>query len=222
VAILPDRIFSHLLDRHKQKIPDYEQGILCQLFSYFNILSDMPTLKGDKNTPIQGMTAYDGFAYSTCSRVFPNTDQLRKHAKADHPENTLTLRYNSKPAQRFKTGKTVHYFLVAPQENVHEPDSVDAILMCLTNLLEPNSAQTSILTATDIRSVCPRLRHIRWQDVVNGRSFGDIRQVVAYPSDEEFPGLPHAIFAVFQKASEFFDMTPEWILQHIHSPDENQ
>ena len=153
--------------------------------------------------------------------MFPNTNQLRKHAKADHPENAFTLRFKSKPAQRFKTGKTVHYFLVEPQENAHTPDSVDAILMGLTNLLEPNNTQTSILTATDIRAVCPWLRHIRWQDVVNGRSFGEIRQVVAYPSDGEFPGLPHAVFAVFQKASEFFDMTPERILQHIHSSDEN-
>jgi hypothetical protein len=222
-AIQPDRISPHL-KQHAKSLPAIEHDILRGLFSYFNIRTDMPANQENGIAPIEGISVVKGYICSMCSCVFPNPDQLRSHAKSNHPTGVLEAHaiQNSFPAQRIRTGRNVRYFVVKPKEKAAELNSLDLATEALSDLLKPAAIRDSVSASADIRNVCPWLRYTHWQDLLDGRNIAEVRRSVAYPSEDEFPGIAQAIFAVFLKASEYFNGTSDLILQHINSPDENQ
>jgi hypothetical protein len=201
-----------------------EHNVLRTLIAYFDIQTNIPTTPENDAAPIEGMSLLTGFVCSICSSVFPDTDQLRKHAKAKHPTSVLDPKatHNSVPVQRFRTGKNVKYFVVRLREKAQERDAVDQAIRSLADLLRPAAVHDTVTASADVRNICPWLRHVRWQDLVDGQNIADVRRLVAYPSEDEFPGLAEAVKAVFLKASKYFTKTPDLILQHINSPDENQ
>jgi len=202
-----------------------EHDTFRRLFSYFNIRLDLPATRGNDIAPIEGLSIVTGFVCSICSSVYPTTDQLKRHARKNHPGGVLKAEatLNSFPAQRIRTGKSVTYFVVTPKKpKIAEPNAVDLAMEALSDLLNPAAIRNSVSASADIRNVCPWLRYAHWQDLLDGRNIAEVRSSVAYPSEDEFPGLAQAIFAVFLKASEYFNGTSDLILQHINSPDENQ
>ena len=219
VAFAPEKIGPHSSHTHGKTIPMIEHQLLRQLFSYFRIRSDMPTF--DKIiTPIEGLSIHSGVVCSVCASIQPSSDQLRKHINTTHP-GIPAATSDSVSVQRFWIGKRVRYFVVEHQKQRMELDAVDLAIEGLSHLSKP-VVDKSHTTSTDVRNVCPWLRHARWQDLVAGKSITDVRQSVAYPSENEFPGLAQAVTSVFFKASEYIDKTPELILQLINSPDEHQ
>jgi hypothetical protein len=74
-------------------------------------------------------------------------------------------------------------------------------------------------TTTDHRSISPWLLTTRWHEHIEGYQIKELIDLIAFPNENEFPGLKTAVIRYFQAATNLLPSLSELTLQILNSED---
>ena len=75
------------------------------------------------------------------------------------------------------------------------------------------------LTMTDHRSISPWLLTTRWHEHIEGYQVNELINLIAFPKENEFPGLKTVVIQYFQEATNLLPSLSELTLQILNSAD---
>jgi hypothetical protein len=74
-------------------------------------------------------------------------------------------------------------------------------------------------TTTDHRSISPWLLTTRWHQHIEGYQINELINLIAFPNQNEFPGLKTVVIRYFQDATNLLTSLSELTLQILNSED---
>lgn len=81
------------------------------------------------------------------------------------------------------------------------------------------SADAGPHSDTDPRLISPWLRTTRWNELIQGKDIGKLRDLVKPVTGNEFPGLVESIHSVFEASTELLSIMPELFLKRLNTPE---
>lgn len=215
----PSHAASHLQGVHSLLASKFNKDQLKSAIDQFNLPSALPAL-GAITTIIAGLEVSECLACIGCSGAYANQESMRQHHRKDHPKIPIPESWQVVQVQQFDKGRNRSWFKVKPKSAA--PSGPNLLPSIIVNSIQSqiDSLHLSSIYDPDIRNVTPWLRLSGWHKVIVGHKITDLRNYVALPGPNEFPGLHDAVTCLFEeKASPLFDSLSVLIRQRLLSPD---
>jgi hypothetical protein len=144
---------------------------------------------------------------------------MHKHCKGHHPGHR-----QAEPCwpqvliQQLDKQTSNTFFRVEPW-NKPEAMPHEIYLKTLEESLEADRKVKGGEEDMNSRQISPWLLTTRWHKHIAGYDPRELRQLVANPKRNEFPGLHNAIDHLFKVGLTTMDSCPELVLQRLNTPD---
>ena len=202
LAILPSQLKTHLSSQHSIRLPVRDQSPIADLLSIAQVHpSIIPELPSSVDEAIDGLSTTDGYLCPICSNICFTHESLKTHMRQKHKGDPYPSKTDTVSIQQIKKG--IQNRMIRVEKKKEESVgrfTEDNILSQVERAIAASPAE-SLAPSDDPRNFCLWLRHIRWQDLIEGKDVAEMMALVAHPKPEEFPRLHESFLKLLQSGS---------------------
>ena len=220
VALVPRHVEAHIKKTHGCAGICINKDQLAEACLRLDVSSEMPHMKGpDIKQQHAGLALYEGIGCPHCPYACLSRESIRKHFWQDHPGHRPAEFWPQVLVQRLDKQTNNTFFRVEPW-NKPEAMPDDIYLKNIEESLEDDRRGEGGGTGeVNARQVSPWLLTTRWHEHFAGYDARELKQLVATPKKDEFPGLHNAVKELFGVGLTTIDSCPELVLQRLNTPD---
>ena len=219
VALVPNHVDTHVKKIHGCDFYRIDNNLLAEACQRLGASSELPCMKGPGiKQQCAGLTLYDGIGCTLCHYACLSRETMRKHFQHSHPKSRPASLWPQVLVQQLDKQKSNMFFRVEPWNKPKAmPD--DIYLKNVEESLEADRTEKGKEAETNARQISPWLLTTRWHEHFAGYDPEELRQLVAKPKKDEFPGLHNVVNNLFKLGLEIMDNCPELVLQRLNTPD---
>ncbi|KAG6819317.1 hypothetical protein H0H93_012993 [Arthromyces matolae] len=218
VALKPLHVLAHLREQHKGAGISVDTKRLQAALDSLSVGLELPAMETAVKRPeIDGLTTYPGIQCQQCMQCFRSQASILIHHRTQHQGVPLPPTWTKVHVQQLNRSNQKSFFPVQLKQQ-HVPNKTDEIIQSLRT--KHNLQITSgSLDDSDLRLLSPWLKSTRWTELIKDHNITELRNLVALPKKNEFPGLKDVLTHLMFVAEEGFDKLPVLVLQRLNSPD---
>jgi hypothetical protein len=219
VALVPRYVGAHVHKTHGCTHVSINNDLLAEACQRLGAASELPYMFGlGIKQQYAGLAVYDGIGCTHCQYCCLSRENMRKHFQRCHPEHRLGTFWPHVTVQQLDKQRNNAFFRVEPWDKSESmPD--DIYLKNLEESMGADKMEKGAEGDVNARQVSPWLLTTRWHEHIAGYDPGELKQLVAVPKKDEFPGLHDAIQYLFQVGLDMVNSSPELVLQRLNTPD---
>ncbi|OBZ77855.1 hypothetical protein A0H81_01612 [Grifola frondosa] len=208
----------HMTRSHQEANIHISASKLNDVINDCKVLEKLPQVsEQDYLQPIGGLAIYNGLRCHHCKMICGSTGFMKKHHLQLHHHLDMPTSWPACKMQHLNNGPdTRAWFEVHPSGHPATLSYEEAIIKKLYLDLEHSKVDHQ---SQNTREICPWLLTTKWHVHTEPYMTKELRELVAFPKKDEFPGLSNAVLHYLNAGLALLEGTDSLTLQKLNTED---